>query len=186
MKPGATMGPYGVHWDRSQTWWPWANGYHKYITRSQFILQQGRTVADVLYLTPEGSPLVFVPPSSALVGGDTIGDRRGYNFDGCAPGQLKKATVKNHQVVFPGGASYRLLVMPVYESMTPQLLAKIGELVKLGATVVGNPPLRSPSLVGYPACDTMVIALSKTIWGTSAVPGSITRHKYGDGGSGMG
>jgi hypothetical protein len=181
LKPGATMGPYGVHWDRSQTWWPMATGYHNYVTRSQYVLQQGRTVADVLYLTPEGSPLVFVPPSSAMVGGDTIGDRRGYNFDGCAPGQLMKATVKNHQVVFPGGASYRLLVLPVYESMTPQLLAKIGELVKLGATVVGNPPLRSPSLVGYPACDDKVIALSKMIWGVDAVPGDITHHKYGEG-----
>jgi hypothetical protein len=181
LKPGATMGPYGVHWDRSQTWWPMATGYHNYVTRSQYVLQQGRTVADVLYLTPEGSPLVFVPPSSAMVGGDTIGDRRGYNFDGCAPGQLMKATVKNHQVIFPGGASYRLLVLPVYESMTPQLLAKIGELVKLGAAVIGNPPLRSPSLVGYPACDDKVIALSKMIWGVDAVPGDITHHKYGEG-----
>lgn len=181
LKPGATMGPYGVHWDRSQTWWPWANGYHNYVTRSQYILQQGRTVADVLYLTPEGSPLVFVPPTSAMVGGDTIGDRRGYNFDGCAPGQLMKATVKDHQVVFPGGASYKLLVLPVYESMTPQLLTKIGELVKLGATVVGNPPLRSPSLVGYPACDERIVALSKTIWGAAVVPENISHHKYGEG-----
>jgi hypothetical protein len=181
LKPGATMGPYGVHWDRSQTWWPMATGYHNYVTRSQYVLQQGRTVADVLYLTPEGSPLVFVPPSSAMVGGDTIGDRRGYNFDGCAPGQLMHATVKDHQVVFTGGASYRLLVLPVYESMTPQLLAKIGELVKQGATVVGNPPLRSPSLVGYPACDEKVVALSKMIWGAATVPGSITYYKYGEG-----
>ena len=22
LKPGMKMGPYGVHWDRSQTWWP--------------------------------------------------------------------------------------------------------------------------------------------------------------------
>jgi hypothetical protein len=181
LKPGATMGPYGVHWDRSQTWWPMVAGYHNYVTRSQYVLQQGRTVADVLYLTPEGSPLVFVPPSSAMAGGDTIGDRRGYNFDGCAPGQLMKATVKNHLVIFPGGASYRLLVLPVYESMTPQLLAKIGELVKQGATVVGNPPLRSPSLVGYPASDERVVALSKMIWGATVVPGDITHHKYGEG-----
>ena len=55
-KPGITMGPYGVHWDRGQTWWPMAEGYHRYITRCQFILQQGRTVADILYLTPEGAP----------------------------------------------------------------------------------------------------------------------------------
>lgn len=180
LKPGATMGPYGVHWDRGQTWWPMVSGYHDYVTRCQYILQQGRTVADVLYLTPEGSPLVFVPPASAIVG-DTIGDRKGYNFDGCAPGQLMKATVKNHQVVFPGGASYRLLVLPIYASMTPQLLAKIGELVKQGATVVGNPPLRSPSLVNYPACDQTIVALSKTIWGAILPPDKMVERKYGQG-----
>lgn len=180
LKPGATMGEYGVHWDRSQTWWPWVQAYHSYVTRSQFALQQGRTVGDILYLTPEGSPLVFVPPSSALTG-DTIGDRRGHNFDGCAPGQLMKAAVKDHRVVFPSGASYSVLVLPVYESMTPQLLIKIGELVKQGAYVIGNPPLRSPSLAGYPACDEQVVSLVKTIWGGVVVPDHITEHQYGAG-----
>ncbi|HMI02921.1 MAG TPA: glycosyl hydrolase, partial [Pedobacter sp.] len=59
LKPGMTMGPYGVHWDRSQTWWSMVGDYHRYLSRSQYILQQGNTVADVLYLTPEGSPHVF-------------------------------------------------------------------------------------------------------------------------------
>ena len=180
LKPGATMGPYGVHWDRSQTWWPMVNGYHDYIARNQFVLQQGRTVADVLYVTPEGSPHVFVPPSSALVG-DTIGDRKGYNFDGCSPGQLMKATVKDHKIVFSGGASYQLLVLPIYESMTPQFLVKIGELVRMGATIVGNPPLRSPSLVGYPGCDNKVKLLGKKIWGSNVIPNELTQHRYGKG-----
>ncbi|MET3980043.1 hypothetical protein ABIB62_002614 [Mucilaginibacter sp. UYP25] len=180
LKPGATMGPYGVHWDRSQTWWPMVGGYHDYITRCQYILQQGRTVADILYLTPEGSPHVFVPPSSAILG-DTIGDRRGFNFDGCSPGQLMEATVVNNNIVFPSGAIYKVLVLPVYEAMTPQLLTKIGNLLKLGATVVGSPPLRSPSLAGYPLCDSKVEALSKQIWGSIAKPTKEMRRQYGKG-----
>lgn len=180
LKPGATMGPYGVHWDRSQTWWPMVEGYHQYITRCQYLLQQGRTVADILYLTPEGAPHVFVPPSSAIQG-DTIGDRRGYNFDGCSPLQLMKATVRNNQIVFPGGASYKILILPDVESMTPELLAKIGSLLKLGATVSGNPPLRSPSLTGFPACDNRVLQLSRQIWGTTAKPQNERRRKYGKG-----
>jgi hypothetical protein len=180
LKPGATMGPYGIHWDRNQTWWPMVRAYHDYVTRCQYILQQGRTVADVLYLTPEGSPHVFVPPSSAIVG-DTIGDRRGYNFDGCSPGQLLNATVKNHQIVFPGGASYRLLILPVYETMTPGLLSKIYHLLKQGATIVGNPPLRSPSLEGYPACDGRVKMLRDQVWGNGAVPDNIVRRSCANG-----
>jgi hypothetical protein len=180
LKPGATMGPYGVHWDRSQTWWPMVGSYHDYVSRCQYILQQGRTVADVLYLTPQGSPHVFVPPLSAIIG-DTIGDRKAYNFDGCSPGQLMTAMVKNHKVVFPGGAEYHLLVLPIFESMTPEMLAKIGRLLKLGAIIVGNPPLRSPSLAGYPLCDKQVVTLVKQLWGSTNVPAAITRHKYGEG-----
>ena len=40
--------------------------------------------------------------------------------------------------------------------MTPELLGKLESLVKAGATVVGNPPRKSPSLVDYPACDAKV------------------------------
>ena len=180
LKPGATMGPYGVHWDRGQTWWPMVDAYHKYVTRCQYLLQQGRAVADILYLTPEGVPHVFVPPFSAIQG-DTIGNRKSYNFDGCSPVQLLNAFVKDNQVVFPGGASYQLLVLPAYESMTPELLIKIGDLVSQGATVVGSPPLRSPSLSGFPECDNKVRGLSEMIWGTLVKPGAQMKRTYGKG-----
>ncbi|RZM29010.1 MAG: glycosyl hydrolase [Pedobacter sp.] len=178
LKPGATMGPYGVHWDRNQTWWPMVDSYHKYIGRCQYVLQQGRSVADILYLIPEGSPHVFVPPLSAMVG-DTIADRKGYSFDGIAPDQLMTARVDNGKILLPGGASYELLVMPIYETMTPELLEKIGSLVKQGALVVGNPPLRSPSLANYPQCDRDVLSLVDQIWGAPTLPDSLVRRKYG-------
>ncbi|MBL7970702.1 MAG: hypothetical protein JNL03_04205, partial [Prolixibacteraceae bacterium] len=102
LRPGMTMGPYGVHWDRGQTWWPMASGYHTYISRCSFMLQQGQAVADVLYLTPEGAPHVFRPPHSAMEGNDTIPDRKGYNFDGCSPEMLiAHAKVENNKIVFP-------------------------------------------------------------------------------------
>ena len=59
------MGPYGVHWDRGQTWWEMSGAYHSYLARCQYLLQQGRTVADILYLAPEGMPHVFKAPDSA-------------------------------------------------------------------------------------------------------------------------
>lgn len=180
LKPGATMGPYGVHWDRNQTWWSMANSYHDYVTRCQYILQQGRTVADVLYLTPEGSPHVFVPPTTAILG-DTIGDRKGYNFDGIAPAQLMLASVKKNKIEFPGGASYEILVLPIYETMTPELLKKIGSLIEQGATVIGNPPLRSPSLRNYPQCDMSIKAMANEIWGNTPMPATLNQRKYGSG-----
>jgi len=76
LKPGMTMGPYGVHWDRSQTWWPMADEYHRYISRCSYILRQGKTISDILYLTPEGAPHVFRAPASALAGDEFLPDRK--------------------------------------------------------------------------------------------------------------
>ncbi len=181
-RPGMTMGPYGVHWDRGQTWWPMASDYHRYITRCQFLLRQGHAVADVCYLAGEGAPHVFRPPSSALEGSGSIRDRRGYNFDGCSPNTLiAKATVDQGHVVFPGGARYRLLVLPAFDTMTPALLRKIKELIEAGATVVGPPPRKSPSLVDYPRCDQQVAALAASIWGETMQPRTVTERKVGRG-----
>ncbi|SIO54643.1 glycosyl hydrolase [Chitinophaga niabensis] len=163
LRPGMTMGPYGVHWDRGQTWWPMADAYHRYISRCQYILQQGRSVADILYLTPEGAPHVFRPPLSALTADEFLPDRRGYNFDGCSPGQLYKAGVKDKRIVFPGGATYRVLVLPASETMTIPLLKKIQSLVKEGALVVGMPPARTPGLTDYPNADGQLQAIAQNI-----------------------
>ncbi len=179
-QPGMTMGPYGVHWDRTQTWWPMVSAYHQYLARCQYLLRQGSTVADICYLVPEGAPHVFRPPPSALAG--EFGDRRGYNFDGCAPETLLlKAEVNDGNVVFPGGASYRILVLPAFDTMTPALLRKIETLLEAGATVIGTPPLKSPSLSGYPACDQDVLSIATKLWGGLEAPAAVTERNAGKG-----
>lgn len=165
--PGMTFGSYGVHWDRTQTWWDLAAAYHLYLSRCQALLQRGLPVADILYLTPEGAPMVFRPPNSAVQEG--LPDRRGYNFDGCAPSVLlRDGRVKNGRITFPGGMRYRLLVLPEFETMTPRLLSRIRDLVRAGATVVGAPPVKSPSRENYPQCDAEVKKLAAELWGEGA------------------
>jgi hypothetical protein len=127
------------------------------------LLQRGLPVADILYLDLEGAPNVFRAPVSATFTG--LPDRRGYNFDGCAPGALiELAAVKDGRIAFPNGMSYRLLVLPRVETMTPALLKKIKQLVDAGATVVGMPPKQSPSLENFPRCDAEVQQLAADIW----------------------
>jgi len=181
-RPGMTMGHHGAHWDRGQTWWPMASEYHRYIARCQHVLRQGKSVADILYLTPEGAPNVFRPPLSALAGDDVLPDKKGYNFDGCSPlALIDKADVKEGRIFFPEGTSYRVLVLPNFESMTPELLQKIEFLIHKGATVIGIPPHKSPSLVDYPNCDLKVAKLAKQIWGMLDVPSEETEITYGKG-----
>jgi len=181
-KPGFTLGPYGVHWHRNQTWWPMVGAFHRYLARCSEMLQQGVTVSDVLYLTPEGAPHIFVAPPTALEGTGFSPDKKGYGFDGCSPRMLiERAEVKDGLIAFPGGTSYRVMVLPQVQTMTPALLAKIRDLVKAGATVVGNPPLKSPSLSGYPTCDTEVQTLAKDLWGSLEAPAGPTKRSYGKG-----
>ncbi|MBP3269466.1 MAG: glycosyl hydrolase, partial [Bacteroidales bacterium] len=170
LRPGMTMGPYGVHWDRGQTWWTMSGAYHTYIARAQYLLQRGRTVADVLYLAPESTPHVFRAPDSAYdKAGTFMPDRKGYSFDGCPPSMLSLATVKDGRIIFPSGASYRLLVLPDYPTATPAFIKEIIRLKKEGATIIGKPFRNSPSLSGYPACDDEVARLSGELFADGSV-----------------
>jgi len=179
-RPGMTMGPYGVHWDRGQTWWPMVEAYHKYISRCSHMMQQGQAAADILYLTPEGAPMVFTPPIDALEENGAIPDKKGYGFDGCSPKMLmERATVENGRIVFPGASSYELLVLPNFETMTPELLEKVNDLIVKGAKIIGSPPQKSPSLADYPNCDKKVKELAEKLWGTFDAPSERTERKYG-------
>jgi hypothetical protein len=178
-RPGMTMGPYGVHWERTQTWWDLVPAYHVYLARCQFLLRRGAPVADVCFLVAEGAPHAFRPPDSALRG-DPPGPAS-YAFDGCPPETLlASAAVENGRLVFPGGASYAVLVLPERETMTPALLAKVRDLVAAGATVVGPRPRKSPSLSGFPACDAEVARLADELWGDCDGE-KVTEHGFGRG-----
>jgi len=174
--PGMGMGPYGVHWERTQTWWAMVPAYHTYLTRCSALLRRGLQVADILYLAPEGAPHVFRPPASATTG--TLPDRRGYGFDGCDVDTLiDQASVKDGRITFPDGMSYAVLVLPKYDTMTPRLLGKVKQLLDDGATVIGAAPRKSPSLSGYPASDAQVATLAKSIWGNGEAQRSVGRGR---------
>ncbi|MDR3232803.1 MAG: hypothetical protein LBT46_03920, partial [Planctomycetaceae bacterium] len=164
--PGFSMGIHGVHWERTQTWWELSAAYHQYLARCQYLLRKGTAVVDVLYLEPEGAPEVFTPPSSAMFGTGVFRDQRGYRFDGCDPATLlKSAYVKDGSIAFKGEntTAYKMLVLPNVAAMTLPLLQKIAELADAGATVVGNPPKRSPGLQHYPQIDDEIKTLGKKI-----------------------
>jgi hypothetical protein len=180
--PGMTMGPYGIHYERTQTWWELSSAWHTYLSRCQHLLRQGVPVADICYLSAEGAPHVFRPPPSALGGSQTLPDRRGYNFDGCTPETLlQHMSVKNGRLTLPEGMSYRVLVLPKVETMTPALLGKVKDLAEAGATVIGAPPLKSPGLSDYPRCDEEVKRIARELWGDDPAPTELTERRVGRG-----
>jgi hypothetical protein len=181
-KPGMAMGPYGIQWHRNQTFWDQLSPYHEYITRCSHLLRQGVAVGDILYLTPEGAPHIFEPPADAITAGARLRDKKGHAFDAVTPRILAlRASVEGDRIAFPGGTKYRVLVLPSLPTMTPGTLAVIDRLVKQGATVIGGPPVKSPSLVNHPACDHQVAALAGKLWNATTPPAAVTRIQYGKG-----
>jgi hypothetical protein len=156
-RPGMMMGPWGQHYERTETWWEQSAEWHRYLARCQYLLRQGLFVADICYLQPERPPQSF-----------EAHPRLGYDYDECgAEVVLKRMSVKKGLITLPDGMSYRLLVLPQTGQMTPPLLHKIRDLAQAGATIVGPPPQKSPSLSGFPECDNEVRELSRQIWGDS-------------------
>ncbi len=173
VRPGLSLGPHGLHYERTQTWWPFSRPWHEYLARCQHVLRQGRFVADILYLSPEGAPNVFQRPRP---------EPSGYKYDACTPeALLTRVDVRDGRLVLPDGMSYRLLVLPETARMTPKLLAKIRSLVEAGATVVGAPPCKSPSLSGYPRCDDQVKQLADALWATGPPPTKLVERSVGKG-----
>ncbi len=155
--PAMTMGPWGSHFGRTQTWWDNAKSWTDYLARCQYLLQQGTFVADILFFVGEHAP------NSAPYRPDL--KAKGYDYDACPTEVLLQAKVRDGKVILPGGTSYEVLVLPNTDAMTPQVLRKVKELVSAGATIVGPKPTRSPSLQGYPQCDAEVQKLASEVWG---------------------
>jgi len=156
--PGMTMGPWGLHYERTQTWWEYSLPWHRYLARCQYLLQQGTPVVDALFMAPEGAPRSFIPPASLK--------RAGYSTDACpADVVLRSLQVKDRHLVLPHGPRYRVLVLPSVPTMTPRLLRRVQQLAEAGATIIGDvPPVKSPGLSGYPHCDTQVRELAQGLW----------------------
>ncbi len=156
--PGMTMGRWGMHFDRTQTWWRHAGEWIKYQTRCQWMLQEGVFDADVLYFCGEHSPNdASVPKDMRLPSG--------YDWDICTKKPLMSLKVVDGCLVVPGGVRYRLLALPPSEAMTEEILAKVGELVAAGAKVCcTKKPVRAQGLRGYPACDGRIRSLADEVW----------------------
>ena len=71
-----TMGPWGLHYERTETWWEQSRPWHEYLARCQYLLRQGLFVADICYLQPEGSPQGFSELIDATAMTMTIARRR--------------------------------------------------------------------------------------------------------------
>ncbi len=158
-KPGAEYFA-GSHFNPNITWWEQARAWTDYLARCQYLLSQGLFVADALYYYGDQTPN-YVPRKHVIPG---LGE--GYDYDVTnAEVILTRMSVRDGRIALPDGMSYRVLVLPERKAMPIDVLRKIAELVKAGATVIGQPPSESSGLEGYPQRDGEVRDLARQVWG---------------------
>jgi len=162
--PGLALSYHGFDFNRNNTWWNQGKGFLDYIARSQFLLQQGKNVADVLVFTGESSPnTAFLKPEIKAMG---------FDYDLIGANKLKDLTVKDGIMYSSIGNTYKVLVLPESSFIKPETLQKIKELVDGGATVIGKQPSQSPSLTNYPNADVEVKTYVDELWGTGLIKDS--------------
>jgi hypothetical protein len=161
---------FGNEFNRKNTWFAHIDLFVQYLKRCNYMLQQGLNVADVAYFIGEDVPKMTGIRDPELP--------KGYSFDYInAEVIVRDLAVKDGRLVLPHGTSYRVLVLPKLETMRPEVLQKIEQLVADGAVILGPPPSRSPSMENYPAADRQVQDLANKMWGGL----SVKQRSYGKG-----
>ncbi|PTU33108.1 glycosyl hydrolase [Stenotrophobium rhamnosiphilum] len=141
--PGLTLSIFGLDFNRLDSWAGLAKPWVTYISRSSYLLQQGKNIADVAYFYGEEGPLTALYHDKAV---QDAPRRYAYDFVNSEI-VLNELSVVKGKLVSRSGAQYRLLYLGgSSEKMTVPVLRRLKKLVADGATIVGMAPTSSPSL----------------------------------------
>lgn len=163
--PGITLRRYGQHFSRHEAWAEQAGGWLDYLSRSAFILQRGRSVADLAIFYGEGAP-VAAPYRSGLVPEIPSG----FDYDYVNAEVLADATVRDGRIVLASGASYRVLMLPPgVKRLSPELAGKFEALVRDGGVLLGERPIGAVGRVADEASARLERSLD-ALWGAGGEP----------------
>ena len=165
--PGRTYHA-GYDMNPGTTWWNKSKPFIDYLARCSYLLQQGLFVADACYFygdqTPNFFPLFHDVPEKPRIKG--LGN--GYDYDVVNTDViLNRMSVKDGRLVLPDGMSYAMMLLPEQAHMPLQVLKKISDLVKAGATVVGPRPTTVPGLHNLEKDNIAMNQLCKELWGAA-------------------
>ena len=150
----------GTHLNPRVTWWPQSEAFFSYLNRSQFLLQQGHSVDDVLYFYGDE-----VPNFVRLKSDDPAHVLPGYDYDVTdEDALLRTLSIRNGRIETLAGNQYRLLVLPAGRRLSLASLQRIESYVGQGGSVVGESPL-APTGVVDEATARQFSALTQALWG---------------------
>ena len=149
---------FGNEFNRSSSWFEGMGPFVEYLRRCNYMLQQGRYVADVAYFIGEDAPKMTGVCDPQLP--------KGYSFDYINADVLRNhARVRDGKLVLDSGMEYRVLVLPRQETMRPEMAECLRRFVEEGLTLVGPRPVTSPSMQhGIWEADERVKKAAEVIW----------------------
>ena len=165
----------GTHFNPNVTWWKQASAFLTWNSRISLMLSQGLFVGDVCFYYGDNVPNQ-VPLKHIYEG---LGE--GYDYDICNTEViLDRMTTRDGKIYLPDGMCYEVLVLPDRIGITPEVIAKLEELAKDGATIIGPKPVTSVGLRGNKEAEAKVRKISDAMWGN---PDRISNEKvaYGKG-----
>lgn len=137
--PGMTMGPWGIHFDRTNTWFYRSREWISYLSRCQYMLRKGAFVADIAYYIGETAPEKTINPEHTK-----WSPPMGYDYDlinsDCL---LNECHMKNGRLQNQHDVSYKLLILPDIEIISLPVLRKLLTLANDGLVIIGNNPVHS-------------------------------------------
>ena len=152
----------GTHFNPNVTWWDYSTGFIQYLTRTQYLMQQGTAVADVLYYYGD-----HIPNLGRYKEDDPAGALPDYDYDIINEDRLLDLSVKDGKIMLPHGVSYRVLALPNHKILSLAALKKVQALITEGATVIGLKAYSTASLVGFPNAEKEREAINTQLWGNS-------------------
>ena len=166
--PGMTMGPWGIHFERTNTLWETNKAWLSYLSRCQAMLQEGVYVADIAYLTSE-EPGIYTKVEPHELPSPPP---EGYEYDLINAEILEeKGDVKDGMLTLTTGMKYRVLVLPDETYMSLKLLKKLKVLVEKGLVLIGKKPKSMPGLGAMNPVDLKEFnAYAQYLWGVTSVP----------------
>jgi hypothetical protein len=127
----------GTHLNPNVTWWNQAPALLAAFSRAQFLLQQGRTVADVLYLYGDQ-----VPGLVRVKSDDPAHVLPGYDYDVTdEDALLHRMKFAGQELATPEGVRYRALMLPNSQRLSLASLSWVRGFVRQGGTVIGKHPI---------------------------------------------
>jgi hypothetical protein len=162
-KPGLSLSIFGQYFNRNETWADEAGPWITYLARNSYMLQQGKSVADIAYYYGEEQSLT----EQTLEHFDfAVPD--GYHYDFINAEALEKAVkVDNGRLESLGGTSYAVIYVPgAVTRYTLPTLHRLRDLVKAGAVLVAPKPAGG---LGIQSSDDQVKALADEIWGRQPI-----------------